>query len=49
MSSLDKLADEIATLSLHIDTATHRMLACIRQFDEANGWYEQGAVSCAHW
>ncbi len=29
--------------------ATHRLLECIRHFDEACGWHEQGAVSCAHW
>src|SRR5512133_3183902 len=25
------------------------MLTCIRQFDESNEWYAQGAVSCASW
>lgn len=49
MSTVDELADEIAVLAIHIDTATHRLLTCIRQFDEANGWYAQGAVTCAHW
>ncbi len=34
---------------MHIDAATHRLLECIRQFDAECGWYEQGAVSCAHW
>jgi len=32
-----------------MDAATHRLLTCIRQFDEAGGWYEQGAASCASW
>ena len=49
MSTVDELADEIAVLAVHIDVATHRMLACIREFDKSNGWYAQGAVSCAHW
>ena len=49
MFSVDDLGDEIATLAIHIDAATHRLLECIRQFDEECGWYVQGAVSCAHW
>jgi len=32
-----------------INVATHRLLTCIRSFDEAGGWHEQGAQSCAHW
>ncbi len=32
-----------------MDAATHRLLTCIRQFDEVGGWYEQGAASCAQW
>ncbi len=27
----------------------HRLLRCIRRFDEAGGWVPQGALSCAHW
>jgi len=49
MFSVEELGQEIASLSAHLDAATHRLLECIRQFDEAVGWYEQGAVSCAHW
>ena len=49
MTSTEELGQEIASLSAHIDAATHRMLECIRRFDEADGWHEQGAVSCAHW
>ncbi len=49
MSSVEELGQEIASLSAHLDAATHRLLECIRHFDEAGGWYEQGAVSCAHW
>jgi hypothetical protein len=49
MSNVEELAQEIATLSAHLDAATHRLLQCIRQFDEAGGWNEQGAISCAHW
>jgi len=49
MLSVEDLSREIADLAAHVDAATHRLLTCIRQFDEAGGWYEQGADSCAHW
>jgi hypothetical protein len=49
MADLEQLGKEIASLAAHLDAATHRLLECIRQFDEAGGWHEQGAVSCAHW
>jgi hypothetical protein len=49
MSSLDQIADEIATLAAHLDAATARLLSCIRVFDQEGGWERQGAVSCAHW
>ena len=47
--NVESLAMEIATLAARIDAATHRLLACIRRFDETGGWYEQGALSCAQW
>jgi len=49
MNDVEHLGQEIASLSAHIDAATHRLLECIRRFDEACGWHDQGAVSCAHW
>ena len=49
METVEELGQEIASLSAHLDAATHRLLECIRRFDEAGGWHEQGAVSCAHW
>ena len=49
MTSTEELGQEIASLSAHIDAATHRMLECIRAFDEAGGWCEQGAATCAQW
>jgi hypothetical protein len=49
MLSVEELGLEIASLSAHLDAATHRLLSCIRQFDEQCGWYQQGAVSCAYW
>ena len=36
-------------MSAHLDAATHRLLQCIRSFDQTGGWHEQGAISCAHW
>ena len=49
MANVEQLGEEIASLAAHLDAATHRLLTCIRQFDEANGWHQQGAISCAHW
>jgi hypothetical protein len=43
------LGNEIAELSVRLNVATHRLLTCIRQFDELSEWYRQGAQSCAHW
>ena len=43
------LGEEIAEIAGRINVATHRLLKCVRQFDEAAGWFEQGAQSCAHW
>jgi len=45
----DQLGDEIAELAAHLDAATHRLLTLIRRFDEAGGWADQGALTCAHW
>jgi hypothetical protein len=49
MDNVEELGREIATLSAHLDAATHRLMECIRRFDEASGWHLQGALSCAHW
>ena len=49
MFSVEEMGQEIAVLAVHIDAATHKLLECIRHFDEAGGWYQQGAMSCAHW
>jgi hypothetical protein len=43
------LGEEIAGIAGQINVATHRLLTCIRGFDEAEGWGQQGAQSCAHW
>jgi len=45
----ERLADEIAEISAHLDAATHRLLTLIRRFDASGAWCDQGALSCAHW
>ncbi len=47
-SDLDRLGDEIAELSAHLDAATARLLALIREFDARGGW-NTGFRSCAAW
>jgi len=47
-AELDRLGDEIAELSAHIEAATARLLALIREFDARGGW-NGGFRSCAHW
>src|SRR5438445_284972 len=46
--SLDRLGDEIAELSAHLDAATARLLELIREFDTREGW-NTGFSSCAAW
>ncbi|HJV55534.1 MAG TPA: hypothetical protein VJ971_06150, partial [Methylomirabilota bacterium] len=45
-AELDRLGDEIAELSAHLDAATARLLALIREFDVRGGW-NTGFRSCA--
>jgi Domain of unknown function (DUF222) len=47
-AELDRLGDEIALLSAHLEAATGRLLDLIRQFDARGGW-GNGFRSCAHW
>jgi Domain of unknown function (DUF222) len=47
-SDLDRLGDEIAELSAHLDAATARLLDLIRKFDARGGW-SNGFRSCAAW
>jgi hypothetical protein len=46
---IDHMADEIATLSAHIDAATHRLLMLIAEFDRLRGWGMAGYSNCARW
>src|SRR3989454_4154503 len=45
---LERLGDEIAELSAHLDAATARLLDLIREFDARGGW-NTGFLSCAGW
>jgi len=47
-AALDRLGDEIAELSVHLEAATARLLDLIREFDIRAGW-NNGFRSCAHW
>ena len=47
-AELDRLGDEIAELSAHLEAATARLLDLIREFDAREGW-SNGFRSCAHW
>ena len=47
-ADLDRLGDEIALLSAHLEAATGRLLDLIREFDARRGW-GNGFRSCAHW
>ena len=48
IAELDRLGDEIAELSVHLEAATARLLALIREFDVRGGW-ANGFRSCAEW
>ena len=48
IAALERLGDEIAELAAHLDAATARLLALIREFDARGGW-NNGFRSCADW
>ena len=48
VADLDRLGDEIAELSAHLDAATAQLLDLIREFDARDGW-NTGFCSCAAW
>jgi len=47
-AELDRLGDEIAELSAHLEAATAQLLELIREFDARGGW-NTGFRSCAAW
>ena len=46
IAELDRLGDQIAELSAHLDAASARLLELIREFDARGGWHN-GFSSCA--
>src|SRR2546428_7251269 len=48
VADLDRLGDEIAELSAHLDGANEQFLDLIREFDARDGW-NTGFRSCAAW
>jgi hypothetical protein len=46
---METIGERIAEWSTRIDVAMHQVLTDIRAFDAGGGWYQQGAMSCAHW
>ena len=48
IQELERLGDEIAELSAHLDAATAPLLTLIREFDARGGW-NTGFRSCAEW
>src|ERR1700675_1501645 len=48
VAELDRLGDEIAELSAHLEAASARLLELIREFDARGGWCN-GFRSCADW
>ena len=47
-AELERLGDEIAELSAHLEAGTARLLDLIREFGAGGGW-GNGFRSCAHW
>src|SRR5882762_9924939 len=48
IAELERLGDQIAELSAHLDAASARLLDLIREFDARGGW-NSGFRSCAAW
>ena len=48
IAQLERLGDEIAELSAHLDAAAARLLDLIRAFDARGGW-NNGFRTCAEW
>jgi uncharacterized protein DUF222/HNH endonuclease len=46
---IDALGDRIAEIAVQLDVGTHTLLTALREFDEADGWGRQGALTCAQW
>ena len=46
---MDELADKITQLSGHLNAGNYQLLKLIGEFDENEGWTDEGINSCAHW
>jgi hypothetical protein len=44
-----EIRDELAALAAHLDAATARFLALLREFDARGDWANNGCRSCAEW
>ena len=49
MRPIDEIAADICTLAGHINSAHHRWLMLIAEFDRRKGWSDSATQSCAHW
>lgn len=49
VTSLERLADDIAALAADIQAATCRWLLLVAEFDRREGWAAEGCRSCAEW
>src|SRR5919107_919809 len=49
MSQTDSLERELAELTAHLEVATHRQLAILRELEPTGFWVQQHASSFAHW
>jgi hypothetical protein len=48
-AEVGEIGEAIAQAAACLDAATHRLLTQLRRFDACDGWFRQGALSCAHW
>jgi hypothetical protein len=48
IADVDRIGDEIAEFSAHLEAATAHLLDLAREFDVREGW-NHGFRSCAHW
>jgi hypothetical protein len=49
MEPIATLEAQITELAGHLNSANHRLLTLIAEFDRRKGWSESATQSCAHW
>jgi hypothetical protein len=47
--SIASLESQITELAGHLNSATHRLLTLLAEFDRRKGWSDSATQSCAHW